>query len=231
VAWCSRRAGRASALDNAAATCADALRRHCFNDKLVQLELTDHYLLLGLVLGLLVCVGLGGPFYASAMGFAVAGINTYTPTPEHLTFMAVVAAAGMVPPLGLSLATLVRGRLFTPAERGYGKIAWLPGLAFISPAAVPFVLRDPLRVIPATMAGGAVTGVLTMQFGSAMAVPYGSFFATDQTRQAADARRRRRRRNPGDRGRGHRPQEPAPHGTGHGRKGHRRSPADRTVSG
>ncbi|SPF07262.1 fructose-specific PTS transporter subunit EIIC [Streptomyces sp. MA5143a] len=151
-----------------------------FSDKLVQFELTDQHLLLGLLLGLLVCADLGGPLNTVVMGYAIAGINAYSPTPDHLTFMAVVVAAGIVPPLGLSLASLLRGRLFTPAERGYGKIAWLLGLVFIPQAAVPFALRDPLRVIPATLAGGAVTGVLTMHFGSTMAVPRGGFFAADQ---------------------------------------------------
>lgn len=51
---------------------------------------------------------------------------------------------------------------------------------FIPQAAIPFALRDPLRVIPATAAGGALTGFLTMDFGVTMAVPYGGFFVGGQ---------------------------------------------------
>ncbi|MGW1783664.1 fructose-specific PTS transporter subunit EIIC [Streptomyces sp. NPDC002143] len=149
-------------------------------NKLVTLELTDHHLVLGVVLGLVVCCDFGGAVYKIAYGYALAGLNTYNPSPDHLTFMAVVVAAGMVPSLGLSLATVVRRKLFTPAERSYGAVAWLLGVAGIPESAVPFALADPLRVIPASMAGGAVTGVLSMAFGTTMAVPHGGFFAADQ---------------------------------------------------
>ncbi|WP_416973718.1 hypothetical protein [Streptomyces sp. 4F14] len=94
-----------------------------------------------------------------------------------MTMMAAVVAAGMVPALGMSLATVVRGRLFTPAERSYGKVAWLFGAAFIPEGAVPFALADPLRVIPAGIAGGAVTCALTMAFGATVTVPYGGLLA------------------------------------------------------
>lgn len=149
-------------------------------DKLVTLEVTDHRLALGLLLGLIVCCDFGGAVHKIALVYAIGGIDSFRPTPAHLAFMAVVVAAGMVPPLGMALATVVRRKLFTPAERGYGKVAWLLGAAGIPEATVPFALRDPLRVIPAAMAGGAVTGALTMTFGPTMAVPYGGFFAADQ---------------------------------------------------
>ena len=71
-------------------------------------------------------------------------------------------AAGMVPPLAMSAATFLRSRLFTKAEVENGRSAWLLGLSFISEGAIPFAAADPLRVIPATMAGGAITGAMTM---------------------------------------------------------------------
>ncbi|NEA98942.1 fructose-specific PTS transporter subunit EIIC [Streptomyces sp. SID13726] len=150
------------------------------SDKLVVLELTDHHLWLGVLLGLLVCCDFGGALYKIAYAYALAGVNAYSPTPDHMAFMAATVAAGMVPSLGLSLATLVRRTAFTEAERNYGKVAWLLGVTGIPQGAFPFALRDPLRVIPATLAGGAVTGVLTMTFGPTMAVPHGGFFAIDQ---------------------------------------------------
>ena len=76
--------------------------------------------------------------------------------------MAAVMLAGMVPPIALALATVVRPRLFNPAERENGKAGWALGRSFITEGAIPFAAADPLRVIPAIMLGSAVTGGLSM---------------------------------------------------------------------
>jgi len=131
---------------------------------------------LGLVLGLLVTTDLSGTISKAAISFAVTGVEV-APNSLNFKIMATVMAAGMVPPIALSLATLVRGRVFTPAERSYGKVSWLCGAAFVHEGAVPFALADPLRVLPATLAGGAVTGTLTMTFGSTMTSTIGGVFA------------------------------------------------------
>ncbi|WP_416968106.1 fructose-specific PTS transporter subunit EIIC [Streptomyces sp. 4F14] len=147
--------------------------------ELVWLEF-HHTALTGALLGLMVCCDLGGAIGKSAIAFGVVGVSGVDPTkfsPADMTMMAAVVAAGMVPALGMSLATLARGRLFTPAERAYGKAAWLFGAASIPEGAVPFALADPLRVLPAGIAGGAVTGALTMTFGATITVPYGGFLA------------------------------------------------------
>lgn len=131
---------------------------------------------LGLVLGLLVSADLSGTISKAAIAFAATGVQV-APNSLNFTIMATVMAAGMVPPVALSLATVVRGKVFTPGERSYGKVSWLFGAAFIPEGAVPFALADPLRVLPATLAGGAVTGVLTMTFGSTMTTTIGGVFA------------------------------------------------------
>ena len=83
----------------------------------------------------------------------------------------------MVPPLAMALASTVLARpLFTPVERENGKAAWLLGAAFISEGAIPFAAADPLRVIPASMLGGAVTGALSMVFGVTSFAPHGGLF-------------------------------------------------------
>ena len=133
---------------------------------------------LGAVLGLMMCSDLGGPINKVAYSFAVAGLGTATATntaPQEI--MATVIAAGMVPPLGLALASTVLGRkYFTPAERENGKTSWLLGASFISEGAIPFAAADPLRVIPACMAGGVVTGAMTMAFGVTSAAPHGGIW-------------------------------------------------------
>ncbi|GAA1452482.1 PTS system fructose-specific IIC component [Nesterenkonia lacusekhoensis] len=134
-------------------------------------------ILLGIVLGLMMCVDLGGPVNKVAYSFAVAGVGAASTSSEApLMIMATVMAAGMVPPLGLALATFLRGRLFTAAERENGKTAVLLGAAFISEGAIPFAAADPLRVLPAAMAGGATTGALSMAFGTTSMAPHGGVF-------------------------------------------------------
>ncbi|MFI8928698.1 fructose-specific PTS transporter subunit EIIC [Streptomyces sp. NPDC053474] len=130
--------------------------------------------ILGVILGLMMCFDLGGPLNKVAYAFAVGGLTH--PTDGSLKVMAAVMAAGMVPPLAMALATTLRGRLFTPAERENGKAAWFLGASFITEGAIPFAAADPLRVIPASMAGGAVTGALSMAFGCTLRAPHGGVF-------------------------------------------------------
>ncbi|MET8831536.1 fructose-specific PTS transporter subunit EIIC [Streptomyces sp. NPDC004610] len=132
--------------------------------------------LLGALLGLMMCFDLGGPVNKVAYTFATAGIAVAAPGDSAMKIMAAVMAAGMVPPLAMALATTVRARLFTPTERENGKAAWVLGASFISEGAIPFAAADPLRVIPASMAGGAVTGALSMAFGATLRAPHGGIF-------------------------------------------------------
>ncbi|MGA5769650.1 PTS fructose transporter subunit IIABC [Streptomyces pseudogriseolus] len=132
--------------------------------------------LLGALLGLMMCFDLGGPVNKVAYTFATAGIAVADPGDSAMKIMAAVMAAGMVPPLAMALATTVRGRLFNRAERENGKAAWVLGASFISEGAIPFAAADPLRVIPASMAGGAVTGALSMAFGATLRAPHGGIF-------------------------------------------------------
>lgn len=130
--------------------------------------------LLGVILGLMMCFDLGGPVNKAAYLFATAGLSTGDDA--SMKVMAAVMAAGMVPPIALSLATFVRKQLFTPAEQENGKSAWLLGLSFISEGAIPFAAADPFRVIPSMMLGGAVTGALSMALGAASRAPHGGLF-------------------------------------------------------
>ncbi|WP_030617146.1 PTS fructose transporter subunit IIABC [Streptomyces sclerotialus] len=131
-------------------------------------------IILGVILGLMMCFDLGGPLNKVAYAFAVGGLAN--PNDGSLKVMAAAMAAGMVPPLAMALATTVRGKLFTKAERENGKAAWVLGASFITEGAIPFAAGDPLRVIPASMAGGAVTGALSMAFGCTLRAPHGGVF-------------------------------------------------------
>ncbi|MCV9993537.1 fructose-specific PTS transporter subunit EIIC [Paeniglutamicibacter sp. ZC-3] len=141
---------------------------------------------LGLILGLMMAVDLGGPVNKVAYSFAVAGLGagSIAENPAPLMIMAAVMAAGMVPPLAMALATVISPRLFTPAERENGKAAWLLGASFISEGAIPFAASDPLRVIPASLVGGGITGAMIMGFQVLSQAPHGGifvFFAMNNT--------------------------------------------------
>ncbi|WP_156760678.1 PTS fructose transporter subunit IIABC [Microbacterium karelineae] len=132
----------------------------------------------GIILGLMMCFDLGGPINKVAYAFAVASLGNASPdNPVPYYIMAAVMAAGMVPPLAMALASTVLARSkFSPAERENGVAAWLLGLSFISEGAIPFAAADPLRVIPASMLGGAVTGFLSMLFLVESQAPHGGAF-------------------------------------------------------
>ncbi len=135
-------------------------------------------ILLGIILGLMMAFDLGGPVNKVAYSFAVAGLAAGSATNVvPFEIMAAVMAAGMVPPLALALASTVLYRKgFTKPERENGKAAWLLGASFISEGAIPFAAADPLRVIPASMVGAAVTGAISMAAGVTSRAPHGGIF-------------------------------------------------------
>ncbi|WP_350275421.1 fructose-specific PTS transporter subunit EIIC [Kribbella sp. HUAS MG21] len=131
-------------------------------------------IVLGIVLGLMMAFDMGGPVNKAAYAFATAGLSV--DNPASLKVMAAVMAAGMVPPLALALATAVRPKLFSTAERENGKAAWLLGASFITEGAIPFAAADPLRVIPSIMLGSALTGAVVMSGGVTLSAPHGGIF-------------------------------------------------------
>ncbi|POZ61569.1 PTS fructose transporter subunit IIC [Chromobacterium alticapitis] len=128
-------------------------------------------LALGALLGAMMAFDMGGPVNKAAYAFATGLIASQVYTP-----MAAVMAAGMTPPLGIALATRVFRDRFTADEQEAGKAAGVLGLAFISEGAIPFAARDPLRVIPALMAGSALAGAVSMTMGVELKVPHGGVF-------------------------------------------------------
>ena len=132
---------------------------------------SDRAVLLGIILGAMMCFDLGGPVNKAAYAFGVGLLASQTYAP-----MAAIMAAGMVPALGMGLATFLAKNKFEESEREAGKASFVLGLCFISEGAIPFAAKDPMRVIPACMAGGALTGALSMLFGAKLMAPHGGLF-------------------------------------------------------
>ena len=127
--------------------------------------------LLGILLGAMMCFDLGGPVNKAAYAFGVGLLASETYAP-----MAAIMAAGMVPALGMGLASFIARSKFAEPEREAGKASFILGLCFISEGAIPFAAKDPLRVIPTCMVGGAVTGALSMLVGAKLLAPHGGLF-------------------------------------------------------
>ncbi len=137
--------------------------------------------LLGIVLGLMMCFDLGGPVNKAAYLFATAGLSI--DNPASMKIMAAVMAAGMVPPIAMALSTRLRPKLYTEVERENGNAAWLLGCIVHLRGCDSVRRRRPLRVIPSMMFGGAVTGAISMGLGATSKAPHGGifvFFAIDK---------------------------------------------------
>ncbi|WP_094604465.1 PTS system fructose-specific EIIB'BC component [Sporomusa silvacetica DSM 10669] len=132
---------------------------------------TGNASLLGLLLGAMMAFDMGGPVNKAAYTFAVGllGSGLYGP-------IAAVMAAGMTPPLGLWLATVLAPKKFSVEEREAGKAAGVLGISFITEGAIPFAAADPFRIIPSIMAGSAVAGALSMALGATLRAPHGGIF-------------------------------------------------------
>lgn len=127
--------------------------------------------ILGLLFGMMVAFDMGGPLNKTVCMFAIGLMSSGIYGP-----IAACMAAGMVPPLGIALATTLFRRKFTEQERETGKVTYILGLSFITEGAIPYAVADPLRVIPAIVAGSGLAGALSMILGCASRAPHGGIF-------------------------------------------------------
>ena len=125
----------------------------------------------GLLIGMMVAFDMGGPLNKTVCMFAIGLMSTGIYEP-----IAACMAAGMVPPLGIALATTLFKKKFSVQERETGKVTYVLGLSFITEGAIPYAVADPLRVIPAIVAGSGLAGALSMMLGCASRAPHGGIF-------------------------------------------------------
>ena len=128
-------------------------------------------MVLGVIIGTMMCIDMGGPVNKAAYTFSVGMIASQVYTP-----MAAAMAAGMVPPIGMAIATWLARSKFTSNQRDAGKASFVLGLCFISEGALPFVAADPLRVIISSILGGATAGAISMSLGITLQAPHGGLF-------------------------------------------------------
>lgn len=133
---------------------------------------------LGIILGAMMAIDMGGPINKAAYVFGTAAITTAAATGDPMGYkiMAAVMVGGMVPPIGIALATTFFKNRFTKAQRGTSITNYIMGACFITEGAIPFAAADPLHIIPATAVGAAVAGGLSMLFDCTLMAPHGGLF-------------------------------------------------------
>lgn len=128
-------------------------------------------ILLSIVLAAMMAIDMGGPFNKAAYVFGTAAIadgNTW--------IMASVMLGGMIPPIAIALSATFNKSKWNNEELKNAPVNYLMGLCFITEGAIPYAAADPLRVIPACMAGSAVGGALSAMFGCSCPAPHGGIF-------------------------------------------------------
>ncbi|MGW8457934.1 PTS fructose transporter subunit IIABC [Bacillus atrophaeus] len=132
---------------------------------------TGNLVLMGIILGGMMAIDMGGPLNKAAFTFGIAMIDAGNYAPH-----AAIMAGGMVPPLGIALATTFFKSKFSKRDREAGVTCYFMGAAFVTEGAIPFAAADPLRVIPASVIGAAVAGGLTEFFRVTLPAPHGGVF-------------------------------------------------------
>lgn len=143
---------------------------------------------LGLILGAMMAIDMGGPINKAAYVFGsgmlatasqmmAQGVQASDPVVQACYMaMASIMVGGMVPPVGIAAACKLFPRKFTKAEQGSAVSNIVMGCSFITEGAIPFAASDPLHVIPCTMAGAGVAGLLSALFGCTLMAPHGGVF-------------------------------------------------------
>ncbi len=129
-------------------------------------------ILLGAIIGAMVSFDLGGPINKAAYTFAIGAIASGNFIPY-----AIFASVKMVSAFGVTIATMLGKDIFTDTEKEIGKQTWILGLAGITEGAIPFMIEDPIRVIPSLVAGSAVTGSIVAFFNIGLQVPGAGIFS------------------------------------------------------
>ena len=132
---------------------------------------TANKILLGAILGGMMAIDLGGPVNKAAYTFGTGMLAS-----GQYEIMAAVMAGGMVPPLAIALLATFFPKKINKKDKQAAYVNYIMGLSFISEGAIPFASADPLKTIPAFVAGSAVTGALSMLFNCTLRAPHGGIF-------------------------------------------------------
>ena len=141
--------------------------------------------LLGAIVSAFMAIDMGGPIN-KATHYAVLGILTnvlndpaHVPAdlviPEQL--MAANIVGIMVPPVMIALCTWLFPQKFGAGDRQASPANIIMGFCGISEGAIPYVVRDPIRVIGTSVTASALGGALSVAFGGIAIAPEGGMIS------------------------------------------------------
>jgi 2-O-A-mannosyl-D-glycerate PTS system EIIABC component len=128
--------------------------------------------ILGAVIGIFVSFDLGGPVNKAAYTFCIAAMASGNFIPY-----AAFSSVKMVSGFSVTAATTLFKKYYQDYEIEVGKSTWLLVLGGITEGAIPFMVEDPIRVIPSLCIGSAVTGAIVAVSHIGLSVPGAGIFS------------------------------------------------------
>lgn len=123
---------------------------------------TSNLLILGFILGAMACFDMGGPVNKAAYLFCI-GVGTSGDfAGDASIFYAAFTAAKCIPGMSLGIMSVVFKRFFDEEDRLAGPSTAILGFCGITEGAIPYAVKDPMRIIPAHMIGGGVAAALIL---------------------------------------------------------------------
>ena len=117
-------------------------------------------LLAAFLVGCMLAFDMGGPVNKAAwfFSFSLVGSGVYD-------WYGIVGVVTVLPPMAAAIATWIRPKLFTQAERDMSISAMIVGCTVATEPAIPYALAAPLPMISANVLAGGIAGVASMALG------------------------------------------------------------------
>ncbi|MBQ4568617.1 MAG: hypothetical protein IJA62_00945 [Ruminococcus sp.] len=129
-------------------------------------------LAVSVILGIFMTADAGGPLYLAGYTFGVASISTGNPE-----YMAIVIAAGAIPPLTMGLYTIAYKERTQGYEKALGIAGIGGGLLGLPQSALVFYTKKTYRFILACIPGGILAGMLSLSLNCSSELPAGGILS------------------------------------------------------
>lgn len=142
-------------------------------------------ILLAIVFSAMVAFDLGGPVNKAAFGVSLGLFQTYASDLQNNGFAddilivpnTAVQISIILPPLALGIASLIGNIYYSQELKDAGKAAFIMGLVGVSEGAIPFAIKNPIRVTAFNMLGAIVASTTAIGLGSRSSVQLSAIYA------------------------------------------------------
>lgn len=128
--------------------------------------------LFGAVLGILMGIDLAGPIGKAGTTVANGLVADGILGPEGAK-----VCIAIVPPVACGISALIDKKKYSEAEQDQAWSAIVLGCAQVMEGALPYLINDPVHVLPCNVVASAVAGAIAMLFDVGSPVMMGGFFA------------------------------------------------------